>query len=104
MHCTIAELPVKAHKQRMGFSLSNLISQLNIMFMNESQGKPEMPKDISLRTSRDMLGYVCVIFSNIIIYSIPLAESKNGKPNISNAPVNFGPHILEVLWMTLAKK
>lgn len=75
--------------------------------MSLRKGKPEMPvlpKDISLRTSHDMLGYVCVIFSNIILYSIPLAESKNGKSNISNAPVNFGPHILEVLWMTLAKK
>lgn len=51
----------------------------------------------------DVFGYVCVIFSNIVLYSIPLAESKNDKPKISNAPADFELHILEVIWMTLTK-
>lgn len=63
---------------------------------------PVLPEDISLCT-RDILGCVRVTFSNIILYSIPLAESENDKPKISNAPADFGPHILEVIWMTLAK-
>lgn len=47
--------------------------------------------------------YVHAVFSNIIFSSIPLAESKNYKPKISNAPDNFVAHILEVIWMTSVK-
>lgn len=109
MLCSTAGLPVKANKQRMCASAFQtwLASSISCSWMSLRKGKPEMPvlpEDISLYTSRDVLGYVCVVFSNIILFSIPLTESKNNKPKISNAPVNFGPRILEVTWTTLPKK